>query len=237
MNIILLQTLQLFGNNEAKLNSAQSEHVRSILKLSLGDHLRVGLINGNMGLASITSLGTNICIRIEHLNTLPPPILPLTVVLALPRPQMIKRILQTIACMGVQHLCLIQTSKVEKSFWQSPAATDTAITQQLITGLEQGIATQLPTVEKYLRFRPFAEDSLQLLSENKQRYIAHPGTHAGCPQLANDVPAVMAIGPEGGFTDKEVEWFKRCNFTPVQMGQRILKVETAVTALIAKLYR
>ncbi|WP_185231344.1 16S rRNA (uracil(1498)-N(3))-methyltransferase [Teredinibacter franksiae] len=236
MNIFLLESHQRLNSECARLTRAQSQHAQKILKAAVGDQIRIGLINGNLGTATITSQAEETTIAINALDQAPPPVRPITLVLALPRPQMIKRILQTVACLGVQKLCLIQTAKVEKSFWQSPSVTEEEIHKQLLCGLEQGVATQLPIVEKYPRFRPFAEDSLSGLSEGKNQYIAHPGPYENCPRLGNDVASIFAIGPEGGFTEKEVAYFTDCNFTPVSMGGRILKVETAVTAVLATLY-
>ncbi|WP_188151712.1 16S rRNA (uracil(1498)-N(3))-methyltransferase [Teredinibacter waterburyi] len=238
MNLILLEAYQCESpDGVITLDTRQSEHLRKVLKVAPGDTLKVGQVNGLIGTARVAASAEVVTLDQLMLNQAPPNILPLTLILALPRPQMIKRILQTVACMGVERICLIQSSRVEKSFWQSPAATDNAIREQLILGLEQGMATQLPSVEKYQRLRPFVEDALPELIQNKQGYIAHPGKHyASCPSLPLSVASVLAIGPEGGFSDKEVNWFSNGGLQPIQIGSRILKVETAVTALLARLY-
>ena len=51
-----------------------------------------------------------------------------------------------------------------------------------------------------------------------------------------NTPIILAIGPEGGFIAEEISSFERIGFQPVTMGERILRVETAVAALIARLY-
>ncbi|SMF36133.1 RNA methyltransferase, RsmE family [Alteromonadaceae bacterium Bs31] len=236
MNLLLLKQHQFFSESSALLNKDQQQHIEKVLKLSSGDWLRVGLVDGNMGRAMVKLEGNSAIVEIEHLQTPPPPQLPLTLILALPRPQMIKRILQTVACMGVEHLCLIQSSRVEKSFWQSPALTDSAVEQQLLLGLEQGVATQLPKISKFQRFRPFVEDCLNEIIKGKKSFIAHPGELPPCPSLETTQKGVMVIGPEGGFLEKEVSAFQGQGAEVVQMGSRILKVETAVTAMITKLY-
>jgi len=236
MNLLLLRPEQFQSESRVVLTPLQRAHVTNILKSELGDKLRVGLLNGDMGTAQLTSLDEKATVDILQLSTPPPPPLPLTLILALPRPQMIKRILQTVACMGVEKLCLIQTSKVEKSFWQSPSITDDAIREHLILGLEQGVATQLPLVEKFQRFRPFVEDILPTFPSENHKLIAHPGPYTPCPRLSSSDRAILTIGPEGGFTEKEVTYFIKEGFTPIQIGARILKVETAVTALLAKIY-
>jgi len=208
-----------------------------VLRLNPGDSLKVGVVNGNIGYAEVTRVAAD-CVEIEvkTLDIPPPPALPLTLILALPRPQMIKRILQTAACMGVQHLCLIQTSRVEKSFWSSPAISNDAMEEQCFLGLEQGMATQLPVITKHERFRPFMEDRLSDISAKcNVKLVAHPGDYPCCPSMNLQSPSILAVGPEGGFLNKEVNAFIEAGFSPVQIGARILKVETAVTALLAKL--
>ena len=46
---------------------------------------------------------------------------------------------------------------------------------------------------------------------------------------------IAAIGPEGGFIPNEIEMLGRIGFRPVTLGPRILHVEAAVPALLAKL--
>ena len=56
-----------------------------------------------------------------------------------------------------------------------------------------------------------------------------------CPHLIDDA-CVLAIGPEGGFIPYEVEKLEEAGFDRIHLGSRILRVETAVTAIVSKLY-
>ena len=236
MNLLLLESHQI-NNNRAEVSGRRAEHIFKVLKLTSGDRISLGLLNGKMGSGIIeSSTKTLVQIRDIQLDQAPPANLPLTLILAMPRPQMLKRILQTVATMGVKKLCLIQTGKVEKGFWQSPSATPEAIREHLILGLEQGMATQLPELSFHQRFRPFAEDELPELVQGTTKIIAHPGSSQACPKATEGEHISLAIGPEGGFTDKEVDYFVNAGFSPVHLGDRILKVETAVPVLLAKLF-
>lgn len=237
MNLLLLQQEQFVSDHTARTNERQTQHIRNILRSSIGDSLQLGLLNGNMGKGTISHDGGDYYeITDIILSEAPPPKLQINLILGMPRPQMIKRILQTVATMGVHHLALIQTSRVEKSFWQSPSATENAIHEQLILGLEQGVATQLPSVSFHKRFRPFVEDELSDLTNNTLKFIADPyGTQE--PRLHDKHQAVsLAIGPEGGFLKQEVDQFATQGFEAIHLGKRILKVETAVPVLLAKLF-
>lgn len=198
--------------------------------------MNIGLVNGGMGEAQIVEQDDqDTCLKVIHLDEQPPPLLPICLILALPRPRMLHRILQTVTTLGVETLHLIQTAKVEKSFWQTPLLQPEAVHHQLILGLEQAKATQLPQVHLHKRFRPYMEDELpEFIGHFEERLVAHPGPYPNAPHCKNK-PTAIAIGPEGGFLDKECELFCDNGFHPIQLGQRILKVETAVTVALAKI--
>jgi RsmE family RNA methyltransferase len=237
MNLLLLEPHDLIHDDCAllKAGDARYQHILGILDAQAGDSLRAGLLNGPMGLARIDSI-TGDDIRLSlRLNRQPPAKLPLTIILALPRPKMMRRILRTIAETGVSELILINTYKVEKSYWYSPAIESAAVENYFREGLQQARDTVMPTLRIARLFKPFAEDELPQIIVGKTALIAHPGDFPACPHAVNGA-CVLAIGPEGGFIDYEVEKLQAAGFACVQMGQRIFRVETALTSLIARLY-
>lgn len=236
MNLLILEDTQFIRDDQAIANKRQHEHIIRILKLSDGAPIKIGRINQRIGQGIIRHNTENIFIDNISFTEDSPANLPISLVLAMPRPQMLKRIMQTVACLGVQEIHLIHTSRVEKGFWQSPSATDDAIRHQLILGLEQGMATQLPKVEKHLNFRSFINDALDLIAKDSLRLIAHPTEHNLTQANSISEETCLAIGPEGGFLIQEVQSFNELGFTCVGLGKRILKVETAIPVALAKLY-
>jgi RsmE family RNA methyltransferase len=130
---------------------------------------------------------------------------------------------------------LIHSRRVEKSYWQSPLLAPAKIRDALQTGLERSGDTVLPQVSLHQRFKPFVEDQLHTLADGRSIYIAHPGDY---PQLGHDSPveAVVMIGPEGGFIPFEIDLAGACGASPRVMGSRILSVDTAVTAALARVW-
>ncbi|MDM1716284.1 16S rRNA (uracil(1498)-N(3))-methyltransferase [Thiopseudomonas alkaliphila] len=235
MNLILLEPSDFIGPHQVRLTDRRWQHIQQVHQAKLGESLRVGLINGLMGLGTVTALDTTGVTLQIALSEPPPAALPLTLVLALPRPKMLKRTLQTIASMGVKRLILVNSYRVEKSFWQSPFLQAAAIREQLLLGLEQARDTVLPEVILEKRFKPFVEDRLPALAADSLALVAHPGAYPSCPrQLEQQV--TLAIGPEGGWIPYEVELLTQAGFSPVQLGERILRVETAVPVLLARLF-
>ncbi|MES2919247.1 MAG: 16S rRNA (uracil(1498)-N(3))-methyltransferase [Pseudomonadota bacterium] len=236
MNLLLLTPEDCVAPGRARLQDGRRlQHVREVHRAVPGDRLRVGLVGGLMGEAVVSVLDRELLELEFVLDQTPPAKLPLTLLLSLPRPKMLKRIFQTVASMGVQRLVLMNSYRVEKSFWDSPWLTPEAVREQLLLGLEQARDTVLPEVLLEPRFKPFVEDRLPALCRNSYAYVAHPGSTQPCP-VAVDVPVTLAIGPEGGFIPYEVGLLQGAGFQAVHLGPRILRVETAVTALIARLF-
>ena len=235
MNLILLTPQDCPQTNTAILTGRRLQHVLAIHQAQIGQTLRVGMVNGLMGEGEIIRLDEQELHLQFNLTQPPPAKLPLTLLLALPRPKMLKRILQTVATMGVERLVLMNSYRVEKSFWHSPFLQPEAIEHELILGLEQARDTVLPEVVLEKRFKPFVEDRLASLSVNTLRLIAHPLAEQPCPRAVNQA-VTLAIGCEGGFIPYEVDLLAQQGFIAVELGERILRVETAVTALIARLF-
>lgn len=238
MNLALIQDTDIISHSgdflSAHLTGRQHEHIVSIQKLGPGRELQVGLINGKIGRAVINAQDESSTEIEVSLSQEPPAPNPIKLVLALPRPLMLKRVLQTVSSMGVKEIHLINSNKVEKSYWQSPQLNDAELHEQLLLGLEQGVDTILPNIFKHQRFRPFVEDILPGFLADKRGFVAHPAPDADAPEMGLE-EAYLAIGPEGGFTDYEVEKLQEAGMKALSLGPRILRVETAVPVLLAKL--
>jgi 16S rRNA (uracil1498-N3)-methyltransferase len=236
MNLILLFHDDFIDNTDrVRLQGRRFKHVLEVHRASVGDELCVGVLNRQIGTGTIVRLddsGLEMEVRIERM---PPPALPLTLVLALPRPKVLRRVLRSVSSLGVKKIVLLNCSRVEKSFWQSPFLDESIIREQLVLGLEQAKDTVLPEVLLRPLFKPFVEDELPAIIEGTLPLVAHPSVSAVCPRNV-DRSVTLAIGPEGGFIPYEIEKMVACGFMPIRVGERILSTETAVPALIARLF-
>ena len=237
MNLLLLEEADFIAADRVILRDRRLVHLHEVHRADEGDSLRVGRLGGLMGKGRILRLGPQEAELQVTFDQPPPPKLSITLLLALPRPKMLKRTLQTVATLGVARLVLLNSYRVEKSFWQTPFLEPAAIREQLILGLEQARDTVLPEVSIEKRFKPFVEDRLPALADGTLGLVGHPGDFPASPRgLPLDQPATLAIGPEGGWIPYEVDKLREAGLQPVQLGERILRVETAVTALLARLY-
>lgn len=234
MNILLFSPDERVpGSAQVRLCGARAEHIRTVYGATPGKCLRAGEIGGDIGEATVETVAgdcATLTFRAQH----PPPAKrPLTVVLALPRPKMLRRMLHTVAESGVRELHLVNARRVEKSFWQSGLLEAASLESYLLAGLEQSIDTVLPILRLHRGFRPFAEDRLPALAAGRRALLAHPGAIASCP-ADGDRETVLMIGPEGGFIDYETDLAQRAGMQPVSLGSRTLRAETALAAMLGR---
>lgn len=235
MNLLLLEAADFVAADRVVLRDRRLTHIQEVHRAEAGESLRVGLLGGDMGMGRLVRLDPAEAELTIELNQAPPAKLPITLLLALPRPKMLRRVLQTVACMGVPRLILLNSYRVEKSFWQTPFLEPHAVREQLLLGLEQARDTLLPEVIIEKRFKPFVEDRLPQLVAGTRGLVGHPGNYPACPRALSE-PVTLAIGPEGGWIPYEIEKLADAGLQPVQLGDRILRVETAVSALLARLF-
>ncbi len=233
MNLILLQENDFSGGTLVTLTGRRLQHVLEVHRAEVSDVLRVGQLGGLMGEGRVCALTADKLELEVQLDQGPPEPLALTLVLALPRPKMLKRVLQSVTSLGVKQIYLINSYRVEKSFWGSPLLQPEKLQEQLLLGLEQACDTILPQVHLRQRFKPFVEDELPQIADGTSAFVAHPVALNACPIRSNG-SSTLAIGPEGGFIPYEIEKLQECGFTPISLGRRILRVETAVPVLLSR---
>lgn len=235
MNLLLFTAADRLDERHIRVADRRLRHLQQVLGAAPGDELRVGELGGLIGSGRILDITEQQATLSLDLSEAPPTKLPLCLVMALPRPKMLRRIIRSVAELGVAELHLIHSYRVEKSYWQTPALEENAIHDYLLQGLEQARDTVLPSVSCHRRFKPFVEDTLPAMAGPRQALLAHPGDYPPCPrgQLQD---TLLVIGPEGGFIPYEVEKLASAGCQPVSLGPRILRVETALTALLGRLF-
>ncbi|MCW4149452.1 16S rRNA (uracil(1498)-N(3))-methyltransferase [Halomonas sp. 18H] len=236
MNLILLSPDDVENGRIARVRDPRRlKHLHEVHGAVAGDTLTLGLENGPMGRGQLLESSRDEAVfDVAALDQPSPPPLPVHLVLALPRPRMLARSLEHATALGVKYLTLLNTRRVEKSYWQSPELGVDRIQRHLVLGLEQACDTQLPEITLARGFRPFVEDRLPALLQHSQGLVAHPGMPHDCPRGVTR-PVTLLVGPEGGFIPWEVEQLLAAGCQGIHLGPRILRVETAVTALLARL--
>ncbi len=235
MNLLLLEPAELAPDGTARLAGRRARHVVEVLRAAAGDRIQAGVIGGRMGEAEVRSVGPDELVLAPRLDRDPPPPSAVSLLLALPRPKILRKVLQATAAMGVKRLVLLGSYRVEKSYFGSPLLEPEALRAELLLGLEQGRDTALPEVVIRRFFKPFLEDELEACFPGRTRLLAHPAEAAPLEALAPaDAGAALAIGPEGGWTAYEAGALRARGFTPFTLGPRVLRVDVAVPFAIGQ---
>lgn len=235
MNLVLLLPEDLVAPGRARLSGRRLRHVREVHRAEAGDELAVGLLGGLMGRGRVTSLDGESMELELLLDQEPPPKLPLTLVIALPRPKVLNRVVAAATSLGATRLVLLNAWKVEKAYWASPKTKPDSLREQMLLGLEQAKDTVLPELRLARLFRPFVEGDLPALLDGGTGLLAHPGSGGSRPEVLA-APVTLAIGPEGGWIEAEVRSLLEAGLNPLDLGPRVLRTETALAALVGKLF-
>jgi 16S rRNA (uracil1498-N3)-methyltransferase len=229
VNLLLLEAPELGPDGVARLDGRRARHVREVLRCQPGQTIAVGLVGGAVGTAEVlVSDDRELTLR-ATLGGGAPPASPVTLLLALPRPKILRKVLQATAAMGVKRLVLLGSWKVEKAYWGSPLLQPEGLRAELLLGLEQGRDTVLPEVTLRRFFKPFVEDELEAGFGPARLLLDLAAT---VPLAAMAPPAsggvTLAIGPEGGWTPYEAAQLAQRGFAPTSLGPRPLRVDQAV---------
>lgn len=232
MNRILFETDEI-KDGIATFGGERAAHVRNILHGEVGQILKTGEVDGKIGTSEIVAMGEEIVVRVNHTGESLKPWVDL--ILAPPRPRVLKRLLPQLATLGVGRIYLVGAKKVEKDFWGATLLKEENYRPLLIDGLMQAGTSILPTIELRRNFRAFIKEELNALGEGRTKLIAHPSSSTSHQSPSTNHPILLAIGPEGGWTDEEVSLFESHGFTRYSLGARILRTDTATIALLAQL--
>ena len=234
MNLVLLFDDDFTAPARARLTGRRLQHVAGVHRAAAGDELTVGVAGGRIGRGRVLGIAADGLDLEVSLDRDPPPPARIALVLALPRPKVLNRVIASATSMGIKRICLVNSWRVEKSYWSSPRLSPENLRLQSILGLEQARDTMLPSITLHRFFRRFAEEALPPLVAGTRALAAHPPARTPLPRAVPE-PVTLAIGPEGGFIDEEIASLKRAGFEAVSMGERILRVETAVAWGISRL--
>ena len=237
MNRILFEPEELLPDGSVVLTDARAQHIRSVLRGAPGRVIKSGTVNGLAGTSRIADL-TEDRVRLVPTHAEPAAEPWFDLLLAVPRPKVLKRLWPQLAALGVGRIVLLNAYKVEKFYFSSQWLDPAHYRPLLIEGLTQAGTTRLPEVEICPRFKPFVEDELDSRFAGSLRLLAHPGPRSSFAEVraaCEEARPLLAVGPEGGWTDYERDALQARGFRVFSLGERTLRKDTACIALISVL--
>jgi 16S rRNA (uracil1498-N3)-methyltransferase len=248
VNLLLLDASEVASpGTPVRLTGRRAAHLIRVVRVTPGATLRAGIVDGPIATISVLDVegGDDPAVLLDvgplHTATAPLRPLPLDVILAVPRPKALSRALQTLSAMGVRHIDLVNAWRVDASYFSSPRLAAAALDEDLRLGLEQAASTYLPTVAIHRLLVPFLDEVLRprlAAGPAPLPLLAHPRRAAPIERAlppGDRRPVCLAIGPEGGWIERELDSFVGLGFQAIQLGPAILRTETAITAALAQI--
>ena len=241
VNLLLIYESELVSDARAKVTGSRVRDLIEWHAVCPGVEVQAGVENGLIGTARIETVSSNLIELSLCLERRPPPKKEIIAVVAVPRPQTVKKLIHLACTLGLKQLHLIRSMNAQKSYLHSNALQTQAIQTELRKGLEQAVDTVAPVIELHMRFRPFVEERLSSIAaslpEPQSRLIADTRSttllrEVFSTRALSPGSTVVAIGAETGWSEYEIEQFQKAGFVPVSLGDRILRVETALTVLV-----
>jgi len=245
VNLLLLERAELGAaadgapvDVELGPDDRRAQHLRGVLRARPGQVVRAGAVRGASGRAEVLEAGERgVQLRVT-LDGPSSPRPPVEIVMAVPRPKVLARVLETAASFGVARVDLVNAWRVERSYLASPRLDRDQLGAALRRGCEQGGTTWVPDIDVHPMLMPFLERAPARWPAGALRIIAHP--RAGSPIESSVRPGaestiLLAIGPEGGWIDRELASFAALGFAAVSLGSAVLRVEAALAGVLAQI--
>ncbi len=237
MNLIALEAVEVGADGITHLTGDRARHLRHVLTVSPGQEILLGILDGPIGRGTVVSVDDpDVTLACAFGETPARP--PIDLLLALPRPKVLRRLWAQIAALGVGRVMLTNAEKVERNYFDTHFLDPRIYRPLLVEGLQQARDTRVPIVTTHKQFRVLIEDDLHALVGDAHRLVADPAGESSISEacrLVADSRVLIAIGPEGGWNRFELDLLRAHHFTSVSMGPRTLRVDTACIAFLALL--
>jgi 16S rRNA U1498 N3-methylase RsmE len=259
VNLLLLDSDELRADGTCRLTGRRARHLREVLGAVVGSRVRAGVVGASTGSAEVTADdGEVVVVQFATDPDAPArPPLPVDIVLAVPRPKVIARAIETCAAFGVRDIALTNAWRVDKSYLRSPRLAPDALALAARLGAEQGATTHVPPVTVHPRLMALLDARFAAPQPGRElRLVAHPhappiehaiidgrdlrpavstaGWRCGFIDANPAIPLVLAFGPEGGWIARELDTLVARGFAPVSLGAPILRVESAIAAALGQ---
>ena len=251
MNLILVDERDRIDASRVTIVDARAAHLLTVLKVTPGRAVRIGLLDGPLGVGTVISAADGRVTMECAFDADTPPRPRVDVLLALPRPKVMRRLWAQLAALGVGQIILTNAERVERPYFDTHVLDEACYRPLLIEGMQQARDTRLPAVSIHRRFKVLVEDHLDVLFGAGLRLAAHPVSTLSASVAIREHTAqreqrentaqreqaaqrvLVAIGPEGGWNACELALLDAHGFRQISLGTRTLRVDTACTALLA----
>ncbi len=231
MNALVIEKNEI-ENSQVTISDQRFLHLTEVVKVGLGDELKLTIIDKGLSTGKIIHIDhKSLVIQIGNIKQ--GLYFPIEFIIGASRPQTLKKVIEHGATQGISKFHIVQCSLSEKSYLKSKVLQEDQFKKLALLGISQStVFYKLPEV--------VIHHSLEKLLKSittRQRLILSPKTaqSASFENIVISDPSTFAIGPERGWTEAEVDLFKKYDFLEVAISPSILRVETALFSTMAHL--
>jgi 16S rRNA (uracil1498-N3)-methyltransferase len=237
VNLILIEPVELSSTAEVTLSGPRAAHLLDVLGVRLRDQVRIGVVDGARGTGTVVGIDANRTVTLAcEFEPGIPPAPPVDLLLAMPRPKVMRRLWAQLAALGVGRILLTNAERVERNYFDTHVLSPSVYRPLLIEGLQQARDTRVPVVTIHRRLKVLVEDDLNVLCLADRRIVADSDARTPVAALMAQHTTgrvLLAVGPEGGWNGFETRLLVSNGFQPAGMGPRTLRTDTACVALLA----
>lgn len=215
------------GDNRAVLTGDEARHAVKVLRLREGERIRLVDGHGNAFLSAIVKIVSEheVHVKIIEKTDSADPQAHIALAVAIPRPQRMDFLVEKAVEIGAAEIYPLVFERTPRRLsgktvrWRKIA----------ISAMKQCGRASLPTIHEPRNLEVF----MDFVGEFESRYVAH--LLDGKPLLSYNLSnkAVIAVGPEGGFTEAEMDMLIENGFQKFSLGRRVLRVETAAIVALS----
>ncbi len=247
MNSLVVLPIEMIDETRALLEGPRAAYAFETHGVREGQVIKVSVLGGLRGEARIHEATPTRVVLEAHLALPCRERLPISLVVGVCRPQTIKKVVQAAVMFGVSSLHFVRSELGEKSYLQSRALDPEELEGETIKALEQVWDSHAPEIVVHRTFSYFMEHKVSGIADilgresargEIARLVAHPGGRSlGCEDATRlkDAAAIVAIGPERGWSDGEIAAFSNSDFEVLGLGERVVRVELALVFLLGRL--
>ncbi len=161
---------------------------------------------------------------------------------AVPRPQILKRLLEGLAYYPVSELLLVVSERTQKSYLQSSTLRKESLEKHLKLGAMQAGYSFRPRVTLLEKFSILAdyyndeEGMIKLITDQSSSNYIADFLNTSVISDPENVKTRFAIGPEAGWSEREYQFFIDNGYRDIRLADSVLRVDTAALAATSQLY-
>lgn len=240
VNTLLLYPEEVSPSGLVQLFGARARHASDAFHdVSVGISIPASVRGGPRGRATYLRIEPDSVELTFEVTKGPMPRNPITLVVAVSRPQTIKKVIQAAVFLGVERLVFARTDLTEKSYLSSRELRDERITLEVERALEQCGDSIGPVISIHRALSEVVEEQVS----NRWAFFAHTTSPGGMATSSSGEggeqgppeSVTLAIGPEKGWSVREQHLFIERGFQAISLGERVLRVDAAVYIAIAAL--